>query len=239
MKRPQMLLILFFALALFPLAKRAGQGQEASPPAPSAVEAKAGPLDPSQLSPHQARYAHEGLGPEGLAAVALMHEERGEFEQALAVLAQAIARYPEHASLYAIRGALWMRLEEYAHALTDLDRAVELGADAGALVNRALVYRQFNRDEDALQDLNQAIERAPDLVAAWFNRGVLHFERGENEQAPAPYFNRAVTYWNLNEAERAIADMQRFIEIAQNPAWKAQGQAVLEAWLGEGGEAGE
>ncbi len=245
------LLLLALTLPACRAKKRENSGPAPAPPAVSAdrppvVEpgAKAGPLDPKTLKPHSATYAHSGLPPAEVAKVALMHQERGEYEKALAVLDQGIARYPESAALYAVRWALYLELKEYGKAIADLSQSLKRHPDAGVLTNRALAYQAFGQEEDALRDLDRAIELDPHQVAAWFNRGTLYLKRGRWKkaladldravelapEAPGPYFNRAVAYWNLGEREKAIRDMEKFVELARPSDWKETGKKLLAEW---------
>ncbi len=244
---------LLLALALAGCkSKNANARSDKPPPGVPAAEAppvvtpgeKAGPLDPKALKPHGASYAHTDLPPAEIAKVALMHQERGAYEKALSVLDQGLARYPDSAALYAVRGALYLELKEYGKAIADLSQSLKLHPDAGVLTNRALAYQAFGQEEDALKDLNRAIALDPHQVAAWFNRGTLYLKRGDYEraladlqkavelapEAPGPYFNRAVAYWNLGKKQKAIADMKRFVQLARPSEWKEAGKKLLSEW---------
>jgi len=238
-------------LALFALvgcrkerAEARAKGPEADRPPVVAADEKAGPLEPGAIKPHSSTYAHSGLDPEAIARVALMHQARGEYDQALEVLAQGIAAHPESAALYAVRGALYLELGEYAKAIADLSKSLELHENPDVLTNRALAYKAFGQKEDALKDLNRALELDPHHVAAWFNRGTLYLEEGKPElalpdldravelapDAAGPYFNRAVAKWQLGKREEAIRDLERFIELAEPSEWKETARKLLEEW---------
>ena len=82
------------------------------------------------------------------------------------------------------------------------------------------------------------------LVPARFNRGALLYASGDFEKslvdfehciavdphAPAPYFNRASTYWELGRSEAAMDDLKRFIELADNAQWKKTAQDLMDNW---------
>ncbi len=217
--------------------------EPAAPPVVGADE-KAGPLDPGAIKPHSATYAHSGLSAEAIARVALMHQARGEYQKALEVLAQGIAAHPKSAALYAVRGALYLELGEYAKAIADLTQSLKLHENPDVLVNRALAYKAFGQREDAKRDLDRALELDPHSVAAWFNRGTLLLEEGRPEEAlrdlnravelapdvPGPYFNRAVAHWQLGQREAAIKDLERFLELARPSEWKETAKKLLEEW---------
>ncbi len=229
--------------------------QPASPPEAAAPrtsgppsvppDAKAGPLDLSKIGPHQEAYAHESLSPDEWASVALMYQAKGQFGEALATLDQAIARYPDDAHLLAVRGALWLQLEEYTKALADLERSLEAAEDPGVRVNYAEALRRFGRNEEALANLDKVLELAPDYLPALFNRGVLRYEMGDDEgaladfdraiaidpTAAAPYFNRAAIRWALGQREEAIADLDAFIERTTVEEWKQTAEDLRTSWL--------
>ncbi|HGY09951.1 MAG TPA: tetratricopeptide repeat protein [Oceanithermus profundus] len=223
----------------------AAAGAEA-PSAPPVLPpgAKAGPLDLSKIGPHDESYAHESLSADEWAQVALMYQAKGQFGEALAALDQAIARFPENAHLYAVRGALWLQLEEYAKALADLERSLELAEDPGVRVNHAEALRRFDRKQEALASLDEALASDPDYLPALFNRGVLRFELGDEEgaladfdraiaidpDAAAPYFNRAAVRWALGQKEAAIADLDAFIERAPVGEWKQTAAELRASW---------
>ena len=225
-------------------ATQATAAPPSSPPPSLPPGAKAGPLDLSKIGPHDESYAHESLGPDGWASVALMYQAKGQFGEALATLDQAIARYPESAPLYAVRGALWLQLEEYAKALADLERSLDLAEDAGVRVNYAEALRRFDRKEDALASLDRVLEENPDYLPALFNRGVLRFELGNEEgaladfdraiaidpDAAAPYFNRAAVRWALGQKDAALADLDAFIERTPVDEWKETARELRDSW---------
>lgn len=215
------------------------EGPPALPPG-----AKAGPLDLSKIGPHDETYAHENLDPDAWASVALMYQSKGELGQALTTLDRAIAHYPQSAHLYAVRGALWLQQKEYAKALADLKRSLELAEDPGVRVNYAEALLRFDRKKEALASLNKVLAAHPDYLPALFNRGVLRYQMGNEEgaladfdraieldpQAAAPYFNRAAVRWALGRKREAIADLDAFIERAPVGEWKQTAQDLRATW---------
>ncbi len=188
---------------------------------------------------------HRQLSPQKLLQVALQHKNEGRPAEAFRTLTMAINRYPDEGGLYAVRGSLYLETGQYATALQDLERAVALNPDdAAALTNRAQTYRQFGREKEAMQDLERAVEISPNLIPALFNRGALRYSQADLEGAkedfdrciaadphmPAPYFNRAAVFEAMDQRAAAIADIERFISIADNDAWKHQAEELLKVW---------
>jgi tetratricopeptide (TPR) repeat protein len=222
----------------------AAANENASSPPTLPPGAKAGPLDLSKVGPHDETYAHESLSADKWAEVALMYQTKGQYGEALSTLDQALAHYPESAHLYAVRGALWLQLEEYSKAVADLKKSLELQEDPGVRVNYAEALRRFNRKKEAIENLDRALEDQPDYFPALFNRGVLRYELGDNEgaladfnkaievdpEAAAPYFNRAAVLWLLGKKKEAIADLNTFIAKAPKGEWRDTAKDLRQTW---------
>ena len=232
---------------------RAVSGNEPSAP-PAALPNStsqadvASPSTPASLSgntPHKGPNPHGKLSAEQRIEVALQHADAGRYKEALDVLSRAIEEYPDHPGLLGARGSLLLGENKPSLALADLEKAVKLAPDSALLlVNRSQAYRRFNRLREAMADLDKAVEMSPQLVPARFNRGVLLFGESRYEEALAdfdlcitlapevagPYFNRAVTRDAMNDQSGAVSDMNRFLELADNPEWQQAAIDTLEAW---------
>lgn len=252
---PRALVPLLLALLLFGGCKSKKTGASPTqPPAQPRVEAeappvvapgeKAGPLAPGAIKPHGSQYAHSGLPPTEIAKVALMHEARGELDQALEVLDTGLEHHPNSPVLYAVRGALYLQLGKNQAAIKDLTQSLKLKEDPDVYTNRALAEKAFGDREAALKDLNRALELNPHHLAALFNRGTLYLEMGKYEaavqdftkaieldpKAPGPYFNRAAAYHQLGRDEKAIADLKTFIQLAPKDSWKKAAKKLIKQW---------
>jgi regulator of sirC expression with transglutaminase-like and TPR domain len=65
-------------------------------------------------------------------------------------------------------------------ALRDCTRAIELSdSPAAALDSRAMVYFRMNRLDEAIGDLDAALETVPDMPAALYLRGVVRKAKGD------------------------------------------------------------
>ncbi len=145
------------------------------------------PLDAGRASAlHRGPNPHARLSPEQHMEVAAQHMAAGRYPQAMAVLTQALSRYPGNAELFNMRAALELEQKDIKGALADMEQAVQLAPENPLYrVSRAQLYLRFERKEEALQDLDAAVLLDPDLIPARFNRGTLlanaarHGERSE------------------------------------------------------------
>ncbi len=82
------------------------------------------------------------------------------------------------ASAYARRGSASTSRHDYAHAIADLSRAIELDpAQADYFYERGRAYESSQRADEALADFTHAITLKPDDVPALMARASLRFER--------------------------------------------------------------
>jgi tetratricopeptide (TPR) repeat protein len=82
------------------------------------------------------------------------------------------------ASAYARRGSASASRHDYAHAIADLSRAIELDpAQADYFYERGRTYESAQRADEALADFTRAITLKPDDVPALMARASLRFER--------------------------------------------------------------
>lgn len=108
------------------------------------------------------------------------------------------------------------------------DLAVQIARDRGdndalarALANRALVFAHDGRLQSALEDINAALQAAPDRAELHGNRGNLLLRLGRPGEAlaahdravtlaprdPTTYYNRAFSYRALGQPQRALEDL--------------------------------
>ena len=199
----------------------------------------------SRAGPHGAYDPHAKLGPDKLAQVALKHRAEGRYALAIQTLDQAISQYSNNANLHGVRGSILLEQGKTTAALKDLETSISLDkSNPVTLTNRAQAYRQFGRIKESLNDLNQAIKLDSNMLAARFNRGAIYYSSGDfkkalvdfdqcvaiDPHAPAPYFNRAAVNDALGKHKDAIKDLDRFIELADNEAWKKTARELKKKW---------
>ena len=188
---------------------------------------------------------HAALSTEQHIAVAMQHADEGRIAEALDVLTRAIAANPSDPSLIGTRGSLLLAQNRVFDALVDLEKAVSLAPDSALLlINRSQAYRKFNRPQEAMADLDKAVALEPTLVPARFNRGVLLYGEAKYKEALAdfdicvqvapetagPYFNRAITRDAMGDQAGAVSDMNRFLELSDNPEWNKAARETMAKW---------
>ena len=126
--------------------------------------------------------------PAMLSAKATVLAHAGEREPALAALDTALADKPDDGQLLNnrcwIAGTMNFALDDAVKTCT---RAIELGGQNSAvpLDSRAMVYFRLNRFDDALKDLNAAIDQRPGAAASLYMRGVVQTRLGKKSEAAA------------------------------------------------------
>lgn len=91
---------------------------------------------------------------------------------------------PRSAADYNRRGESFKGKKHYTQALANFTKALRLEqAHVPALLNRAFVYNELGRFEDAIADCDQIVNRDPNNSTAYRERGFAHGQNEEYEQA--------------------------------------------------------
>jgi len=105
----------------------------------------------------------------------------GKVDEAATLIDTTIAATPGNAAL--LNARCWLNgthNRALATALKDCTKSIELSeGPAGPLDSRAMVYFRMNRFDDALTDLNAALDEQPDLAASLYMRGVIRKLQGD------------------------------------------------------------
>jgi tetratricopeptide (TPR) repeat protein len=153
---------------------------------------------------------------ETLLAWALMSQ--ANFEAAMALLRDVLERVPDFALALINVGFVHLRRGEYDLALDHLDRAIALDSDRKATLYafyyRGLVHFEMQRHDDAISDLNHAIELGPNLIEARFELGRV--------------------YWFANRTDDAIVAWRTGAEVNKFNPWSARCREML-ATVADGG----
>jgi len=185
-------------------------------------------LDPGHSRAHVAR--------------ARLFMERGRFEEAAKELDRAIPVHPAEPELYYHRGIALMAAGRPEPALKDFDIAAGLApGESVYLAARGLARYRAEQDVDgARADFDAAIQADAACYAAWFNRGLVAYERKELVEAEKDLRRatgiRATPEGSLalgrvlqdrGETDAALDLLRRALEIYRTPeAQKALGEEI-------------
>lgn len=141
-----------------------------------------------------------------------------------------IAKHPEAPVAWNNRGIYRKDNGDFAGAMEDYSRALELDPGyALAYTNRAVARQRLGDFHGALEDLDRSISLDPGDSGAFVNRGVVQIRLGQTDRAiadftraieldpsnAAAYGNRGTLRSNLGEYQAALADLDR--SLALNP----------------------
>ena len=160
------------------------------------------------------------------------HDERGEFDQAVAEYTVAIRLNPQGDVAYFAygnRGNAYAGQADYDRAIADYTAAIGLNPwDADAYFNRGYAYLIQEDYDRAIVDYTAAIELDPqDDANAYRIRGIAYHKQGDYDRAivdytaaieldpqdAAAYFNRGYAYFEQGDYDRAIVDYTAAIEL--------------------------
>jgi tetratricopeptide (TPR) repeat protein len=123
-----------------------------------------------------------------------------QLKAGLAQLDAEIAKNPTVGKLYCMRANLYHFSNDDEHALTDLDKALELNSnDVVALGQRAELYARIHNYNLALADCSQAIKINPRSDVYLSNRGVIYRQLGQLRES----YNDFTQALNINQRKAA------------------------------------
>ncbi|MBA4019886.1 MAG: hypothetical protein C0483_22190 [Pirellula sp.] len=146
--------------------------------------------------------------------------QRGAHPEAVQSCRQALALAPDYAPAHCVLGRALTKLQQFYDALDALDRAAALdGASGFIYCTRAQTHRAMNNPAAALADFERAIKLDDRLVSAYFGRGSVLAEFGDDDAAlrdfatvvsmyPAYYYalNERANIWLRREAWQQACD---------------------------------
>jgi len=173
--------------------------------------------------------------------------EQGDYEAAIEIFDEVLAK-TSNAITYNARGSAYLALGNYEQALDDYTKATELDSTfPHSFYNRGRLLGILQRYDEALEDLQQAIQLAPLEFGyrANGNIGLIYYKMGEYDKALEAfeksisynqderadiYYFRGETYTALENYEAAIADyraaIERFTQYAE--AYQSLGYAYYK-----------
>jgi tetratricopeptide (TPR) repeat protein len=149
---------------------------------------------------------------------------------------------------YALRGLAYLDRSDIAHAIGDLDRAIELAPDfAPAYQNRGNAWYACGNFGQALADYDMAIKLDPSTPSPYINRATVRRDVGYLDGAledyqkaiamgaerPQLYRDRGELYLRRGDYMHALADFDRAIALGDGNARVAYQRGLAHERLGE------
>jgi len=141
--------------------------------------------------------------------------EKNDIEGSLEDFTRLVELAPREAEAYLMRATALQRLQQHEGAIGDVNKAIEVNGEASAmLLNSRAYFRALAGTEldEALEDVEQAIDREGDNAAYLDTRGYILFLKGDHEKALKD-MDRA-----LNLAERKRLSIAAMVMGRQDPA---------------------
>ena len=189
-----------------------------------------------------------------LADTAEDYYQRGEWQNAVDAASAAIARSPDFAAAYLVRGRAYGQLGNVEDAAADFAAVTRLDPGIRQSLEQAVVLRNrgaaaYNRGEVdlAIENFTRAIELNPQYTRAYNNQGIAYGTKGEHDlaienftraielniQFAEAYNGRGVAYGDKSEHDLAIDNFNRAIELNPRYAEAYNGRGVAYANKGE------
>lgn len=156
----------------------------------------------------------------------LIHQQRREYEAAIADFDKVIERDPNYAVAYCNRGWAKQSKGDLAGAILDFDKAIELdGKLVLAYGNRGTAHQALGDLDQAILDFDRALRLDTKFALCFNNRGWAWYKKGDFEKAladfdkavglePSALFlsNRGLTHQSLGSYAKALADFDQAVE---------------------------
>ncbi len=151
------------------------------------VLAEGQPIPPARAAARQggAQGAELPAGHPPVGSEAAQNPENQKLMQQAAELQTLLAQSPGDTGLMVALGNLYFDAGRWQEARLWYEQSLEKdGGDANVLTDLAVVYRNLQQPERALELLNKAIAVAPDHWQAWYNEVIVyHFDLHRHDEA--------------------------------------------------------
>lgn len=163
----------------------------------------------------------------GLRMLGLIHIQRGQFDQAIAVLERAQRGDPFNPEAYNNMATAFMQKRMHDRAEELLQTALQVRPEfVAAHFNLGLLYILLGRYDEAIGHLEEALARLPNHPGALNNIAVCHIALGRYAEArgyllrlieqpspsAAPFFNLAITHVLQGESAEAMSWIRKGAE---------------------------
>ena len=151
--------------------------------------------------------------------------DRGQFNQALTILNEAVEREPGSADAHYLRGVAYENLSQLQRAADAYSECLKYDVGrSDAYNNRGVVLGRMGDFQAAIEDLRRAVETNPGDALAWSNLGLAYHEIGDLDAAiqtysqaatlannPQIFYQRGNSHLVAGRYSEAIADFSRAI----------------------------
>jgi tetratricopeptide (TPR) repeat protein len=186
-----------------------------------------------------------------LRARALLYLSLAQPERALPDLDRVIANDGSDAIAWANRGVAKSKLGDFAGAIADCTRALELAPSVENRVNRGNAFATLHRNDEALADFDMALQGEPRNLAALLGRANAHYASKRlaaslddytriievDPDSAMAYFKRGNIHLDLKELGSAFSDYSESLKLDPNQPAVLLNRSIAAARLGRRGEA--
>ncbi|MBO9308546.1 MAG: tetratricopeptide repeat protein [Chloroflexi bacterium] len=166
----------------------------------------------------------------------------GDLHSALRDLNEALRLNPTLTLAYYHRAVAFNNRGDYDSAIADLNMAIQLEPRAIFYFQRGLAYSGKGDDGNALADYTEALRLDPKLAEAYYNRGLIR-AKSDMRRAVADwtaalkadpnlaeaYYNRGLARAQWGDAQGALEDMLKFLELMPDHEKTAEVREVIES----------
>lgn len=184
--------------------------------------------------------------PNGYYYRGVCHERLDDFSPALVDLDRAIELQPNHPIFHHARGRTRQKSGDLPGALIDFNITIDRKPQAIVYEQRSEIHRCLGSHDEALTDCTRAIELNPQLIGAYFRRGLIYGERGDidlalqdygstigiNPQHIDAYLQRSWVYFRQNNYDLARVDCQVVQSLDNSCFWPNYIIGVIESISG-------
>lgn len=193
--------------------------------------------------------------PEFLSAQGVLLLRTGKTPEAIATLRRAVALDPNNASFHYVLATALQKMGKHAEAAKQFEESTRINnterelEGAGLYVLNGIKDLRAGKLDDAIRNLQQAVDQKPDYTDANYYLGIALAEKGEGKSAKAAFeralakrpqsveihYNYGIALWQMGEAAQAIQEFRQTVNL--NPNDGLARCALGKALLREGEEA--
>lgn len=185
---------------------------------------------------------------DSLLNLGLTYEAKGNFAEALTILAKCTTLKPEDYRSYLYRANVYKQQSDWPNALLDYDTAIKIKPNDGALyLDRGVTYEKSDNYQRAIADYDRAIELSSQDPKYFFSRAsaqlkLKHYELavsdldkaiGLNPQDAVYRYYRGVAKNNQKRFDLAIVDLTSALRMRPKWDWALFVRGLAYAGLGD------